>query len=111
MKRNYDKSKFESQNISPLTSGLDFVVFWERSSLDFSRVTAPNAPYCPFITGAIMPDASQDDDEEEQEGGSESWEAAKQRSRASHWPDSTAPGMASGAAAALTTRQCFRGPT
>nr|POE51007.1 hypothetical protein CFP56_42461 [Quercus suber] len=33
------------------TSGLDWDCFWDTSSLPFSKVTAPNPPYCPFITG------------------------------------------------------------
>ena len=50
------------------TSGLDWDCFWDVSSLPFSKVTAPNAPYCPFITGLSI-------EEEETAGG-----ATKQRS-------------------------------
>lgn len=35
-----------------LTSGLDLVCFCDISSLDFSSVTAPSAPYLPFMRGA-----------------------------------------------------------
>ena len=52
------------------TSGLDWDCFWDVSSLPFSKVTAPNAPYCPFITGLSI-----EEEEEETAGG-----AAKQRS-------------------------------
>ena len=51
------------------TSGLDWDCFWDVSSLPFSKVTAPNAPYCPFITGLSI------EEEEETAGG-----ATKQRS-------------------------------
>ena len=51
------------------TSGLDWDCFWDVSSLPFSKVTAPNAPYCPFITGLSI------EEEEEIAGG-----ATKQRS-------------------------------
>ena len=52
------------------TSGLDWDCFWDISSLPFSKVTAPNAPYCPFITGLNI-----EEEEEETAGG-----ATKQRS-------------------------------
>ena len=50
------------------TSGLVWDCFWDISSLPFSKVTAPNAQYCPFITGLSI-------EEEETAGG-----ATKQRS-------------------------------
>ena len=53
------------------TSGLDWDCFWDVSSLPFSKVTAPNAPYCPFITGLGI----EEEEEEETAGG-----ATKQRS-------------------------------
>ena len=54
------------------TSGLDWDCFWDVSSLPFSKVTAPNAPYCPFITGLSI---EEEEEEEEIAGG-----ATKQRS-------------------------------
>ena len=45
-------------------SGLDWDCFWDISSLPFSKVTAPNAPYCPFITGLSI-----EEEEEETAGG------------------------------------------
>ena len=54
------------------TSGLDWDCFWDVSSLPFSKVTAPNAPYCPFITGLSI---EEEEEEEETAGG-----ATKQRS-------------------------------
>ena len=50
------------------TSGLDWECFWDISSLPFSKVTAPNAQYYPFITGLSI-------EEEETAGGT-----TKQRS-------------------------------
>ena len=55
------------------TSGLDWDCFWDVSSLPFSKVTAPNAPYCPFITGLSIEE--EEEEEEEIAGG-----ATKQRS-------------------------------
>ena len=56
------------------TSGLDWDCFWDVSSLPFSKVTAPNAPYCPFITGLSI-EEEEEEEEEETAGG-----ATKQRS-------------------------------
>ena len=50
------------------TSGLDWDCFWDILSLPFSKVTAPNALYCLFITELSI-------EEEETAGG-----ATKQRS-------------------------------
>lgn len=38
-----------------LTSGLTLDSFCDKSSFPFSKVTAPNAPYFPFITGPNSP--------------------------------------------------------
>ncbi len=62
-----------------MTSGLNCDCFLDISSLPFSNVTAPKAPYCPFITG--LTNTAEDEDEEGNPEPPVAGGATKQRSK------------------------------